>query len=193
MSMDGVTPEKIIEALNKKEAEDKAKDKYAYDRFGKKGTRVGQAVLDIISKEQHHQTVGDVLDAYGPDYAKQIEECINDNQGKYKNPFYIFVLTKKEMWADNMVRNWFIARQTPPHALDMMKEYSNHTKTLYLVDDQKGRIELVWTLPGWNECLSIARQPQLYDAQLVKWIEDCFTANLDKESWSFDQLVARAC
>lgn len=166
-------------------------DKYSYNRFGSKGTRVGQAVFDIISKPQSEQTVEDVLSAYGPEYARQIEECIEQNQHKYKGPFYVFVLTKKEMWATNLVRNWFIARQTPPHAFEMMEQYANYTKTLYMIDANKGNISVVWSLPGYSDCMSIAKNPANFDPQLVKWIEECFTKNLDKDAYSFDETLTQ--
>jgi len=161
--------------------------KYDYDRFGVKAKRVGQAVVDILSKNQAPQTVGDTIDAFGPDYAKQIEQCIEDNQKKYTDPFYIFVLTKKEFWADNVLRNFFIARQTPPHAFQMMEQYSNFTKTLYLVDAKKGKIKILWSLPGFNDCITVAKNPMLYAPELVKWIEDCFSRKLDKDRYSFDE------
>jgi hypothetical protein len=162
-------------------------DRYAYDRFGKKGQRVGQAVIDLLSKSQPVQTVGDTIDAFGPDYAKQVEQCIEDNQHKYKSPFYLFVLTKKEFWADNVLRNFFIARQTPPHAFQMMEEYSNFTKTLYIVDADKGKVKILWSLPGFNDCITVAKHPELYAPELVKWIEECFSRKLDKEKYSFDE------
>lgn len=161
-------------------------DKYSYDRFGTHGKRVGQAVIDLSSRPQAIQTVGDTLDAFGADYAKQMEECIEQNKGKYKDPFYIFVLTKKEFWATNLVRNWFIARQTAPHAFKSMEEYSGYTKTLYIVDGSKGNIKTIWSLPSFQDCISIARQPLSYDPELVKWVEECFSLKLEKDSYSFD-------
>jgi hypothetical protein len=161
-------------------------NKYDYNRFGSKGQRVGQAVFDIISHYQPMQTVGETLDAFGPDYAKQMEECIEDNEHKYTNPFYIFVLTKKEFFANNVLRNYFIARQTPPHAFDMMEQYSNYTKTLYIIDANRGNIKCLWTLPGFDDCITIARNPANYDPDLVKWVEDCFSKKLDKDSYGFD-------
>ena len=159
---------------------------YDYNRFGKKGQRVGQAVFDILSKPQAIQTVGDTLDAFGPDYAKFMQECVDDNKGKYKSPFYIFVLTKKEFWANNVLRDWFIARQTAPHAFDMMEQYSNYTKTLYLVDADRGNIKCLWSIPGLDDCFTIARNPERYDEELVKWVEGCFTRQLDRDSYTFD-------
>lgn len=166
---------------------DSKDDRYLYNRFGAKGQRVGQAVIDILSKPQAPQTVGETIDAFGPDYAKQIEECVHDNQKKYKSPFYIFVLTKKEFWADNVLRNFFIARQTPPHAFQMMEQYPNFTKTLYLVDADKGKIKILWSLPGFSDCITVAKHTAIYSQELVKWIEDCFNRKLDRDRYTFDE------
>ena len=161
-------------------------DKYSYYRFGSRGQRVGQAVIDIMSKPQPIQTVGDTLDAFGADYAKEIEKCIEENKGKYKNPFYIFILTKKEFWTNNVIRNFFIARQTPPHAFKAMEEYSTFTKTLYIVDASRGNIKTLWSLPSFDDCIEIARHPLTYDPELVKWVEECFNLKMEKDSYSFD-------
>lgn len=161
----------------------KEKSKYDYDRFGKKGKRVGQAVVDILSKEQAPQTAEETLDALGPDFVKDLLQCAEDNQPKYGELFYILVLTKKEMWAANVVRNFFIARQTPPHALDLIKEYSNFTKTLYKVSVHEG-VSIVWSIPGHQECLSIMKTPQSFDESLVKWITEAYQGNLDRDAYS---------
>jgi len=167
-------------------------DKYAYNRFGTKGQRVGQAVIDLSRGQQAIQTVGDTLDAMGADFARKMEETIEANQGKYKDPFYIFVLTKKEFWANNVIRNWFIARQTAPHAFKSMEEFSNYTKTLYIVDASRGNIKCIWSLPSFDDCISIARDPLSFDPELVKWVEACFNEKLEKDSYSFDWDIEKA-
>jgi len=168
---------------------DEEVDKYDYKRFGCSAKRVGQAVADIIKKDNPTQTVGETLEALSDDYAKAIEQCIEANREKLKSPFYIFVLTKKEFWAENVVRNWFVARQTPPYAFQTMEEYPHHTKTLYLVDAQKGKIKLVWSLPGFEDCITVAKNPHLYSPELVRWIEKCFTKQLDLDMYIFDSDV----
>lgn len=167
-------------------------EKYQNRSRGKTSSRVGQAVLDIISKDQPTQTVGDTLEAMSPDFIKEFESTVENNKDKYKSPFYIFVLTKKEFYADNVVRNFFIARQTCPYAVEMMSEYPNHVKTLYIVDSEKGRVSLAWSLPPWGDCMTIAKNPQLYDPQLVKWVEQCLTGALNRDSYSFDYLASQA-
>jgi hypothetical protein len=161
-------------------------DKYAYNRLGSTGQRVGQAVVDILSTSQPDQTVGETLEAASPDFCKEMESCIENNKDKYKSPFYIFVLTKKEPWATNLVRNWIIARQTPPHAFEAMGQWANYTKTLYIVDSHRGNVKLLWSLPAFNECITIAKSPQSFDPDLVRWVEKCFTHELDRDTYSFD-------
>lgn len=159
--------------------------KYDYNRFGMSGQRVGQAVYDILSKEQPSQTVEDILENYGPQFAKEIDEAIERSKNKFKSPYYIFVLTNKEFWAENVVRNWFVPRQTPPHATDMMIQYPHHTKTLYIVDARRGNIQLIWTIPGYNECISILKTPSTFDESIVKNIIKCFDGQLDLDEYKF--------
>ena len=163
----------------------KEKDKYSYDRFGSKGQRVGQAVVDILSREQTPQTVEETLDAFGPDFAKELDDTIESNKTKYRSPFYVLVLTKKEMWAVNVVRNYFIARQTAPYALDLIQNYPHYTKTLYQVNSDRGELNIAWSIPGHSECKSISKTPQSFDETLVKWIKDAYTGQLEKDSYSF--------
>jgi len=158
-------------------------DKYDFNRHGSKGKRVGQAVVDILSKDNASQTVEETLQEIGPDFAKELEKCIEDNLSKYDNPFYVFVLTHKMFWADNVVRNWFIARQSPPHARDMIKEYPHYMKTLYRIDKDKGDVSICWNLPGNEDCNSLLKNPQLYHEDLVKWIMGAYTGEYDKDSY----------
>ncbi|NJL54189.1 hypothetical protein HC928_02735 [bacterium] len=151
-------------------------DKYSYNRFGSKGQRVGQAVVDILSKEQPQYTVEDILEAYSHKYIAELEDCIEKNLKRYESPFYVFVLTKKEMWAENVVRNYFVARQSKPDMQDMIVEYPHATKTLYEIDSKKCSINLEWTLPGVEEAKSIMKNPSIYDPFLVDCIKKGFNS-----------------
>jgi hypothetical protein len=161
--------------------------RYQYNRFGMKGARVGQAVADILSKDQPTYTVEEILEGFNVRFAQELEKAVNDSLEKYESPFYVLALTKKEFWAENVVRNWFIPRQSAPYAMDMMIQYPNHTKTLYVVHEQRGDIKVAWSIPAYEECKSIAKHPATYHPELVKWIEDCFSGklNLDKYDYLF--------
>ena len=161
-----------------------SKDKrYSYDQFGVKAARAGQAVVDILSKPQPSYTAGEILDGYQHSFVKELEDTIQNNVHKYDDPFYIFVLSNKEMWADNLVRNWFIARQTPPFATDMIVNFPNHVKILYKIQNSKMSCDLLWTIPGMQDISSIRKSPEIYDAQLVNWISEALNGKLDKDSY----------
>ena len=162
-------------------------DPYDYNRFGAKGKRVGQAALDLISKDQPYQTAGDTIDAFGPRYAEEVQKTVEQNRKKYHSPFYLLVFTKKEYLIINAVRNWFVARQTAPYAFDMMQQYPEHTKTLYIVDAEKGKIKLLWSLPGFSDCITVASNPDIYSPDLVRWIYMCFNNKLNRNTYTFDE------
>ena len=159
--------------------------KYYYAKHGMKGARVGQAVTDILSTPQPNYTVGEILEGFGVKFSEELEKSVNDSLRKYDSPFYIVALTKKEFWAENVVRNWFIPRQTAPHAMDMMEQYPNHTKTLYVIEGKKGDLKVAWSIPAYGDCVSIAKHPHIYNPELVQWIKDCFERKLDLDNYSY--------
>lgn len=159
--------------------------RYTYNRFGMKGARVGQAVADIASKDATPMTCGELLDGFSVKFAHELEKSVNDSLGKYKSPFYILALTKKEFWANNVVRNWFIPRQTAPHAMDLMVSFPNHTKTLYVVNGDKGDIKVAWSIPAFQDCVSISKNQSMYSPELVQWIKDCFESKLNLDSYDY--------
>jgi hypothetical protein len=151
--------------------------KYTYNRFGSKGKRAGQAVVDILSRDNPSCTVQDVIDGYAPDFLKHFETAVENGSRQYEGEFHIFVLSKKEMWAVNLVRNWFIPRKSAPDSLEMMIWYPHHTKTLYKVNPKIGEVGLQWSVPGLEECKSILKNKDIYAPELVKWIEDCLSSS----------------
>ncbi len=164
---------------------DAANPKYKYQLGEMRGCRVGQAVKDILSTEHRSYTAGEIMEAWAPKYIKDLEQAIENGANQFQGIFYVFVLTSKEMWTDNVVRNWFVARQTAPYATDMINGFPNRTKTLYMVDPEKGRVKLVWTIPGVEEARSLLSNPGLYDPDLVSWTRDAFQGKLDLEHHSF--------
>jgi len=148
-------------------------ERYSYNRFGSKGQRVGQAALDMMQKDHPNMTVEELMEGLSEKFLVDFEKCVQDGMKKYEGKFHVFVLTKKDLGqfgVSNVVRNFFINRETAPEAAQMMIDYPSQTKTLYEIDPAKGDFQIKWTLPGYEECKSIAKNPQIYDPQLVKWI-----------------------
>lgn len=142
--------------------------------IAEKARTVGQAAFDLLAKaHQCHemQEVQDTLNAMTPSYYAELEECIKKNKHKYQGNFFVVCLRKKENFFINVLRQWFIARQTQPLACVMLRDYPNHDHDLWEVDSS-GEPKLKWTLPPGQEQQTIMKNPHLYHSDLVTWIKD---------------------
>lgn len=150
-------------------------------------SKVGQAVYDILKGSEAPPTVEEVLNEFAPKYESDFYECVRRGHDKFKKPFYVFVLSNKEPWATNVQRCFFIDRNTPPHASDMMLQYPNHFKTLYLINGNLGKFKVLWSLPGEQDCISVLKNKQIYSPDLVQWIIDSIHGKNDKDSYDFEE------
>jgi hypothetical protein len=156
---------------------------YSYNRFGSKGQRVGQAVQDILSKEQPKYLVEDFLDEFGPDYLELIRERASEGKRVLQSPFYILSLLNKglgEVMVSNVLKHSARCFQTKFTSKEVMNAHPNSVKTMYEVDVKKGEITLLWSIPAWEDCKSIMKHPALYDESLVKNITECLQQVIDQ-------------
>lgn len=135
----------------------------------KKNKSVGAATKEILEKPQHEYQVQEIIDEYANKYVKELETAVQENCKRFESPFYVVVLHKKEPWALNVLRNWFIGRQTCPSIQTMWNSYKNFMHTIYEVDGDKGDIRLVRSLPSPDEAKVIVKNFHLYDSDLVRW------------------------
>lgn len=140
------------------------------DEKTQRSSKVGEACYEILSKPQEMQEVGETLDAMTPRYWKELYETIYANKDKLSAPFYIVVLRKKEPWALNILRQWFIARQTKPTPAFLRETYPNHDHDLWRVNFPSSQVALEWTLPTAQDSATILKSRWLYHEDLVKWI-----------------------
>lgn len=149
--------------------------KYSYERFGSKGQRVGQAVYDILSKDQPDYSAEEILEGMGKGIVSYIQEAAEKGYHEFDGKFYIIHTFRKTLTqhdAVNIMAQKAVAFQKGPMEPSWyMKELPNHAKSLYEVDPSSGIIKLLWTVPGWEDCKSIQKTPSLYDPDLVKWVE----------------------
>lgn len=146
--------------------------KVSKDSIKKNPARVGQAVYDIISKPQAAQTVEDTISEIEKSnvYYKELFKTIDDAKKIYDDPFYVVILRKKEFWALNVLRQWYISRQTRPHPKYLRETYPNHDHDVWKVNGLD--VYLEWTLPTAKDSESILTHKDLYDPDLVKWITE---------------------
>lgn len=135
----------------------------------KNKTTVGAETKKILEKENYQYEVGEIIDEYSKSYVDEVRKAVEENASKFESPFHIVVLHKKEPWALNVLRSWFIGRQTRPDIKEMWTNYRNFMHTVYMVDAVKGNIELLYTLPSPQEAEVILKNWYLYDPNLVRW------------------------
>lgn len=145
--------------------------------FPKESSKVGQAVFEILSKKQPDVEVGEIISEYADEYAEQVREAVRRGALEYKNPFYIVVLHKKEAWALNVLRNWFITRQYKPFSSVMWRLFPNFTHTVYEYNGNE--LKILWSLPSPQEGKVILQNWHLYHPQLVKWVRDAQNGALE--------------
>lgn len=149
--------------------------------FEQRTQTVGQAALSLLAKAneiQEMQEVQDTLNAMTPAYFDELEDCIIKNRRKYSSAFYVICLRKKEHFFINVLRQWFIARQTKPFASVLFRDYPNYDHDIWEVQ-RSGEYKILWALPPAQEQRTIMKNPHLYHSDLVKWIEDYQEGILD--------------
>lgn len=142
------------------------------DELKSDSSKVGKAVYDILSKEQSAQEVGETLEMMAPDYVEELKDTIRANVNSFEAPFHVVVLGKKEPWAMNVIRHWFVARQTCPTSQHLMDEYPNHFHEVFEYDERTGDCKLLWALPAQWCHQEILMKKDLYHPTLIRWISN---------------------
>lgn len=145
--------------------------KQSRDEIKKDPVQVGKAVHNILSRENESQEVGETLEGMTPRYFQELFATIDANRDRFDNIFYVVVLRKKESWAVNVLRQWFVARQTLPSAQVLREDYPNHDHDVWRINTKESNVTLEWTLPTAQDSLTILANKNLYDQNLVKWIQ----------------------
>jgi hypothetical protein len=158
--------------------------RYSYDRFSSKGQRVGQAVIDILSRDNQTCTVEEILDEFGRDYLNYIRKIAEDSKDLYESPYFILSLLKKDLGqfgVANVLKHSArpFQHESSVKAKKVVEAHPECTKTLFQVNARTGSIDLVWTIPSHGECISILKSPEIYDPELLKWINQVYSGTLD--------------
>jgi len=154
------------------------------DKVKKNPSKVGQAVYDIMSKTQHMQTVEETIEAMTGKYYEKLMAAVDEGcQAKnYPPVFYVLVERKKETLmgnAQNVLSQRFFTFPFKPKAKIAREERPNSDFDLYEVNRPQSEINYLWTLPTFQDSVTVLKNKQVYDPQYVKWIEDYNNGILD--------------
>ena len=155
------------------------------DKVKKDSSKLGQAVYDILSKEQQDQTVEATIEAMTPKYFEELMKAVDKGCKDFESPFYIVVQRKKETIGGaitNVLRHKYVTRQTKPYSRFLRTEFPNADHDLYEVDSTKGTMTLLYTLPTEQDSKTILKNAECYDPKLVEWIVAYNHGSLDMKA-----------
>ncbi len=106
---------------------------------------VGKVARDLqLGDDGYAVNVIDQQRAMTEDYMKNLFESVDRGYKKFEGDFFIHVETKKEKLLENVLRNYFIIRETCPTP--------NYDQTLFRYHREKGDIQFFWTIPDRGTC-----------------------------------------
>jgi len=105
---------------------------------------VGAISQELKEKESFNSDVVSQQRAMLEDYEKNFFKAFERGKSQYQADFYVVVLTKQERLMDNVIRNYFIVRESCPTP--------NFDQIVYRCDHKKKSIDLLWTIPGKKTC-----------------------------------------
>lgn len=168
--------------------------KVSRDKIKKDPSKLGQAVYDILSKEQSPQTVEETIAEMTPSYFEQLSIAVEKGCKDFESPFYVVVQRKKETIGGsvmNVLKHQYITRQTKPYANFLRHEWPNADHDLYEIDSAKGTMTLLYTLPNAQDSKTILKNADCYDPKLVEWILAYNDGSLGSEKFVIDKVANR--
>ena len=75
---------------------------------------VGELSSDLLTKESPTRSPYELEQEMHRDYEKHIYDAIAQGKKDYNGDFFIVVMTKRERLLTNVIRNYFVARQSCP-------------------------------------------------------------------------------
>jgi len=133
----------------------------------KKKKTLGEVSLELLRKEEKfipHEQAEWQLEKY----ENEINIAINKGLKKFPNKdFYITVLTFKDRLLKNVIRNYFITRESCPTP--------TYDQTVYKYHYKDKKIEFLWCIPARDICLLLmdnALYLDPYEKALLKFVLD---------------------
>ena len=126
---------------------------------------------ELKNPSQHSAT--DQMREQLKDYDYNIHLCIKDNKKKYVGNFYVIVLIKKEKLMQNVLRAYFLARETCPTP--------QHDQVVYLYNCREDKIDFLWVVPNADTASYMKCNPHIVlprDYELLRYVVEFYDGSL---------------
>lgn len=111
---------------------------------------VGAEALKRLQNADYKQGIVDTQREADKEYFAEIEKCVKAHS-QWTEPFYIVILQKKERLMENVVRRYFLARQSLPTP--------DWDQTVWRYTPATGDMRFLWVLPDRNTAMWMASNP----------------------------------
>jgi hypothetical protein len=105
-----------------------------------KRDKIGKIATDLLQKEPETYDPIEYERAMHEDYEEELINCILAHEKVFTGDFYVVVITKKERLLQNVIRNFFFARQSCP-----TPEYDQAVYRYTRADDV---VDFLWVIPS---------------------------------------------
>lgn len=116
--------------------------------------------LLIQQYEDQHSAHDQMLEQLS-EYDKELFTCIEN--ANLNSPFYVVVLTKQEKLMRNVMRNYFLARQSCPTP--------NYDQAVYKVNKDNFTVDLLWVLPSKETAVYLSENALTIDKEEFDLLE----------------------
>lgn len=110
----------------------------------KKRDTVGKIATELQKKEPDTRDPIELQRGMTKDFEKNLIDCIESGKNKFESPYYIEVLVKKERLLQNVIRNYFVARQSCPTPF--------YDQFVFQVDIKDMVVNFFWAIPDIETC-----------------------------------------
>jgi hypothetical protein len=111
---------------------------------------VGAAAVALQAKaSNNNHSIIDQTNEQIKEYCANLIECVNSNKSKYQGDFYIVVITKKERLLENVLRNYFFARNSCPTP--------DYDQALFKYNAHLEEISFIWVVPDKETCVMLIK------------------------------------
>ena len=114
---------------------------------------VGKIALDLQKKTGENRDPIAQREAMLSDYEDHFNQAFERGLSQFQGDFYIVVLTKRERLLRNIIRHFWVVRESCPTP--------SYDQTVYHCVRSDQRIDLLWTVPNIETCDRMKTYPAL--------------------------------
>ncbi len=138
-----------------------------------KRATVGERYLEVAYKEPASRDPIELQREMQKEYVDNLIQCVEHYRKDNRHDFFIVSITKREPLMPNILRNYFLARNTCPTP--------DYDQSAFFYSYKDEQIAYLWTVPDRDTCFMLrdhAFQVSDYEKQLLEFVLQFFDGTL---------------